>query len=153
MQKAPALLALVLNFALLSGCANWEFPWVYRLNVDQGNIITQEKVNELKPGMTREQVKFVMGSPLLTDTFHDERWDYVYTLRDRNGDNIPEQRLTVFFANDRLARLSGTFMPQAPGEPAVPAAARDLSEPANENDPAFQNPSIQNPEVDPASPN
>jgi outer membrane protein assembly factor BamE len=152
MQKALALPVLVLNFALLSGCANWEFPWVYRLNVDQGNIITQDKVNQLKPGMSREQVKFVMGSPLLTDTFHDERWDYLYTLRDRDGETT-EQRLSVFFANEKLARLSGTFMPQAPGEPAVPAAARDLSEPANENDPAFKNPSVQSPDVDPASPN
>lgn len=154
MQKRLLTLVLVSNLAMLSGCANWEFPWVYRLNIDQGNIITQEKVNQLKPGMSREQVKFVMGSPLLTDTFHDDRWDYLYTLRDREG-NTTEQRLSVFFADEKLARLSGNFMPQgatAPGS-AVPEAAHDNAEPPSANDPAFQNPSVQNPTVDPASPN
>jgi outer membrane protein assembly factor BamE len=141
MQKPLIPLILALNCALLSGCANWEFPWVYRINVDQGNIITQEKVNQLKPGMSREQVKFVMGSPLLTDTFHDDRWDYLYTLRDRDNKNT-KHRLTVVFAGDKLAQLSGDFMPQAE---AVPPAANDLSQPANTNDPAFQNPSAAKP--------
>lgn len=147
MQKPLQLLVLVTNLAMLSGCANWEFPWVYRLNVDQGNIITQDKVNQLKPGMSREQVRFVMGSPLLTDTFHDERWDYLYSLRDRDG-NLTEQHLSVFFANERLARISGNFMPQ--GGTAVPPAAQDIREPASPNDPAFQNPSAQ--PADPTDP-
>lgn len=147
MQKPLITLIFVMNSALISGCANWEFPWVYRLNVDQGNIIAQEKVNQLKPGMSREQVRFVMGTPLLTDTFHDDRWDYIYSLRDRDG-KTTEQRMTVIFADEKLARLSGTFMPQAT---AVPAAAQDISEPASPNDPAFQNPAVQAP--DPNDPN
>jgi outer membrane protein assembly factor BamE len=127
MQKLLIPLFFLANSLLLSGCANWEFPWVYRLQIDQGNIITQDKVNQLKPGMTREQVKFVMGSPLLTDSFHSDRWDYIYTLRDTDG-NTSEQRLTVIFADDRLSRLSGTFMPQRaaatpqPADSANPAA-------------------------------
>ena len=113
MQKLLTPLFFLAVSLFLGGCANWEFPWVYRLSIDQGNIITQEKVNQLKPGMTRDQVKFVMGSPLLTDTFHDDRWDYLYTLRDRDG-KTKEQKLSVFFIDDKLARLNGTFMPQAP---------------------------------------
>ena len=126
MQKRLIPLFFLANSLLLSGCANWEFPWVYRLTVDQGNIITQEKVNQLTPGMSREQVKFVMGSPLLADTFHDNRWDYIYTVRDRDG-KPTEQRLTVIFSDDKLTRLSGTFMPQASAAPAAkqPAAADD----------------------------
>jgi outer membrane protein assembly factor BamE len=127
MQKLLIPLFFLANSILLSGCANWEFPWVYRLQVDQGNIITQEKVNQLKPGMTREQVKFVMGSPLLTDTFHSDRWDYIYSLRDADG-NISKQRLSVIFADDKLARLSGTFMPQrSPAVTPAPAPAADTT--------------------------
>ena len=124
MQKLLIPLFFLANTLLLSGCANWEFPWVYRINIDQGNIITQEKVNQLKPGMSREQVKFVMGSPLLADTFHEDRWDYIYTVRDRDG-KTTEQHLSVFFAGDKLSRLSGTFMPQASAAPTVTAPATE----------------------------
>jgi outer membrane protein assembly factor BamE len=104
--------ALLSALLLLSanGCSNLEFPWVYRLKIDQGNIITQEMVDQLKPGMSRDQVKFVMGSPLIVDPFHQDRWDYVYTLRDAKGKST-RQGLTVLFANDTLSGLSGDFMP------------------------------------------
>lgn len=117
MQKLLIPLFLALNALLLSGCANWEFPWVYRLTIDQGNIITQEKVDQLKPGMSREQVKFVMGSPLLVDTFRENRWDYIYTIQGRDGKRS-EKRLSVFFTNDVLSRLSGDFMPTGSTPPA-----------------------------------
>lgn len=94
----------------LGACSNLEFPWVYRLNIDQGNIITQEMVNQLKPGMTRDQVKYVMGSSLLVDPFHPDRWDYVYTLRARDGKRT-RQQLTVIFKDDLLVSLSGDFLP------------------------------------------
>lgn len=109
LRPARALAGFV--FALtLAGCSNLEFPWVYRINVDQGNIITQEMVNELKPGMTRDQVKFVMGSPLIADSFHTDRWDYVYTLLNAKGVRT-RQSLSIFFNDDKLAGLSGDFMP------------------------------------------
>lgn len=133
MQKLLIPLFFLANSLLLSGCTNWEFPWVYRIDVDQGNIITQEKVNQLKPGMSREQVRFVMGSPLLADTFNENRWDYVYTLRDGEGKNT-EQRLTVIFVNDQLARLSGTLMPQASApSTTTPATEAPAITPAEEN--------------------
>lgn len=105
-----ALLAAALLVSA-SGCSNLEFPWVYRLNIDQGNIITQEMVNQLKPGMSRDQVKFVMGSPLIVDAFHENRWDYIYTLRDGKG-KTTRQNLTVLFTNDTLSGLSGDYFPQ-----------------------------------------
>lgn len=95
----------------LTACSDLQFPWVYRINIDQGNIITQDMVNQLKPGMTRSQVQFVMGSALLVDTFHDNRWDYVYTLQDSKGKRT-EQRLSVFFQDDKLSAISGDFMPE-----------------------------------------
>jgi outer membrane protein assembly factor BamE len=98
-------------FLALAGCSDLEFPWVYRINVDQGNIITQEMVNQLMPGMSRGQVQFVMGSALLVDTFQDDRWDYVYTLQDGKGKRT-QQRLTVFFQEDKLSAITGDFAPQ-----------------------------------------
>jgi outer membrane protein assembly factor BamE len=106
---APLLLALPLT---LSGCSNLEFPWVYKLSIDQGNIITQDMVNKLQPGMSRSQVQFVMGSPLVADPFHENRWDYIYTLLDPKGKRT-EQQLTVFFTDDKLSSLTGNIVPQA----------------------------------------
>lgn len=96
---------------MLGGCSNLEFPWVYRIPIDQGNIITQDMVDQLKPGMTRDQVQFVMGTPLIEDPFHNDRWDYVYTLRDPKG-KFTRHNLTVFFKDDKLAALSGSMVPQ-----------------------------------------
>jgi outer membrane protein assembly factor BamE len=109
--RLPQALLMAALLISASGCSNLEFPWVYRLNIDQGNIITQEMVDQLKPGMTRDQVKFVMGSPLVVDAFHENRWDYVYTLRDGKG-KTTRQNLTVLFTNDTLTGLSGDYMPQ-----------------------------------------
>jgi outer membrane protein assembly factor BamE len=104
----------------LNACSNLEFPWVYRIDIDQGNVITQEMVNQLKPGMTRDQVKYVMGSPLIVDSFHPDRWDYVYTLRKGDGSRKREQ-LTVTFKDDLLVSLSGDFLPGAAATPSTPA--------------------------------
>lgn len=113
MRRCPSFSAaiLLISASLLGGCSNLEFPWVYRINIDQGNIITQDMVNELKPGMTREQVKFVMGSPLIADSFHENRWDYIYTLLDAKGKHT-RHNLTVLFTDDKLVALNGDFMPQ-----------------------------------------
>ncbi len=104
--------ALLAGLSLLSACSNLEFPWVYRINIDQGNIITQEMVDQLKPGLTRDQVKFIMGSPLVIDPFHPDRWDYVYTLRKGDGTRKRDQ-LSVFFKDDLLVSLNGDFVPAA----------------------------------------
>lgn len=126
-HRIVAGLALVFS---LSACSNLEFPWVYRLSVDQGNIITQEMVNDLKPGMTRDQVKYVMGSPLLVDPFHPDRWDYIYTLRKPDGKRTREQ-LTVHFKDDQLSSLSGDFLPASAQAPAA-APSADAAAPADQ---------------------
>ncbi|MDX9874317.1 MAG: outer membrane protein assembly factor BamE [Spongiibacteraceae bacterium] len=100
---------------VLAGCSTLEFPFVYRIDVEQGNILTQEMVDQLKPGMSKSQVEYVMGSALLRDTFHEDRWDYVYTRRDGRTDERTRHRLSVFFENDRLVRLAGDYRPG--GEP------------------------------------
>ena len=98
----PAVLVLA-----LAGCT---VPGVYKLEVQQGNIVTQEMVNQLKPGMSREQVRFIMGTPLLTDSFTNDRWDYFYSLKD-SDDNYSRERLTLMFQGDTLVNMKGNFRP------------------------------------------
>lgn len=107
----PLVLTSLIMTALLSGCgSNFGFPGVYRIDVEQGNIVTEEMVEQLKLGMTRRQVRFVMGTPLIEDTFHPDRWDYRYTVR--NGlKTIDENRVSVFFDGDLLSGVAGTMLP------------------------------------------
>jgi outer membrane protein assembly factor BamE len=92
---------------------------VYRPTIQQGNVVTQEQVNELKPGMSKRQVRFVLGTPMLIDVFHVNRWDYAYTLG--VGSKPSEmQRVTVFFENDRLVSISGDLRPQPEEERVEP---------------------------------
>jgi len=92
--------------ALLSSC-------IYRMEIQQGNLVTQESVSQLKPGMTKDQVRFILGTPLVVDIFHTERWDYVYTLQPARSRSIKEERrLTLFFdKNGRLERVDGDVVP------------------------------------------
>jgi outer membrane protein assembly factor BamE len=92
---------------LLAGCG-WLAP--YRIDIQQGNYVSQEMVDQLKRGMTKNQVRFVLGTPLVTDIFHAERWDYVYQL-DRPGQPRVQRRLAVFFADGKLDRLEGDIAP------------------------------------------
>ena len=88
----------------------------YKIDVQQGNFISQEMVAQLKEGMqrpdgvTREQVKFVLGTPLLTDVFHADRWDYVFSLKKRTGEVI-SSRVSVFFKGNLLSSIDGGVLP------------------------------------------
>ena len=105
-------LLVLLSSTGLSGCAGFKFPGVYRIGVLQGNIIDQKKVDQLEIGMTKRQVQFVMGSPLLNDVFHEDRWDYIYQLR-HGEDTLRDRRFTLFFENDALLRYEGDYEPHA----------------------------------------
>jgi len=97
----------LLFLLLITGCSS--IPSVlYKIDVQQGNIITQEMVDKLKPGMGRSQVRFVLGSALIDDVFHKDRWDYVYRLL-QHGNLVEEYKLTVFFEDDKLVRTAGDF--------------------------------------------
>jgi outer membrane protein assembly factor BamE len=109
------ILLLSLVLACLAGCSSWGFPGVYRINVEQGNIVTQEMVDQLQPGMTRRQVRFILGTPLIEDSFNRDRWDYIYTLRNGNTSLI-ETRLTVHFEGDQLTHFTSTLPPSAAEE-------------------------------------
>ncbi len=105
------LIILVGFSLLLSSCGSvtsFAFPGVYRLNIPQGNIITQEMVDQLRPGLTKRQVNFILGTPLVKDTFDQDRWDYLYSFQPGGGERVQE-RLTVFFENDQLTHFVGDF--------------------------------------------
>jgi len=82
----------------------------YKVEVVQGNFVSREQVEALKPGMGRQQVRDILGTPLVTSAFHADRWDYVFTLR-RQGVEVQSRKLVVYFANDALARFEGDTMP------------------------------------------
>jgi outer membrane protein assembly factor BamE len=111
-RRAAALLSLA---AILSGCASIThflpgFLTPYRPDVQQGNVITNEMVEQLRPGMTRDQVRFMLGTPLLADAFHKDRWDYLYYLNPRVGP-IQRRNLVIYFADNRLDHFQSDTMP------------------------------------------
>lgn len=93
----------------------------YRVDVRQGNYVDQEMVAKLRPGMTRDQVRFALGTPLVADMFHADRWDYVYRLQPGKGD-VQLRHLVVFFVDDKLARVGGDVVAET-AETAAAAAA------------------------------
>ena len=98
---------------LTASCA---LPRLHRVTVQQGNVITQEMVDQLKPGMTREQVAFVMGQPVVRNAFDDTRWDYVYTI-DVPGSFESRLLVSLYFSGDELDRITGDLAPSSsPGE-------------------------------------
>ena len=100
----------------LAGCS---FPGVYKIDIQQGNVVTQDMIDQLRPGMTRRQVRFIMGNPLLVDTFHPNRWDYLYSLQPGGGER-QQERISIFFnGNDQLAGLNGDFMPGVSKDEAI----------------------------------
>jgi outer membrane protein assembly factor BamE len=124
MMPRPIPLTLLVAL-LLAGCSTDSFlsymPEPYKVTIQQGNVITQEMVEKLKPGMTKSQVRFVLGSPPVTDIFHANRWDYVYNLKVA-GDLKEERKLTLYFENDLLTRVAGDVVPMSAEDKQASAA-------------------------------
>lgn len=107
--------AMLAASALLAGCGTYDSTTrkianaitPYRIDIVQGNFVSREQATQLKEGMTRDQVRFVLGSPLLTDMFHANRWDYIFSFKRGNTSVVQERRLTVWFDGDRLAKWVG----------------------------------------------
>jgi len=111
--KRTLVIPALASLALLGGCGNFgsmDFPGVYKISIPQGNIITQDMVDQLRPGMTKRQVIFVMGTPLVRDPYHQDRWDYVYNFQPGGGER-GQERLSVVFEDDQLISFSGDFEP------------------------------------------
>jgi outer membrane protein assembly factor BamE len=110
----PALLtAAVLVLAGCESVRGWvpTFIQPYRPDVQQGNVVTKEMVEQLNPGMTRDQVRFLLGTPALVSVFHQDRWDYVYLLKRGKGNEVQSRKLTVYFRDNRVERFDADEMP------------------------------------------
>ncbi|MEW6099800.1 MAG: outer membrane protein assembly factor BamE [Pseudomonadota bacterium] len=110
-------IALAAALGALAGCSSMRsadrlFGLItpYRIEVVQGNVVTQEMADAVQPGMSRAQVRDILGSPLLTDIFHEDRWDYIFTIR-RRGTEPQQRRVTAWFEGERLVRLEAPPLP------------------------------------------
>lgn len=113
---------LIVVSIMLASCSGMSVPNVssltpHKIEISQGNMITPEMREKLKVGMTRLQVRAALGTPLVNDPFHANQWDYVYRF-EKSGKLVEQQRLTLFFAEDRLERIDDSGMPAQPA-PAV----------------------------------
>lgn len=89
---------LLLAVCLIGAC-------VYRVDVQQGNYLEPETIEEVESGMTRSQVQFLLGTPMIADPFHANRWDYVYYFKPGKGRRVETRRFTVFFEGDAVTRV------------------------------------------------
>ena len=103
----------VLLAAAISGCSS--VPRIvneYKIDVQQGNVLTQDMVSQLRPGLTKDQVRFILGTPMLMDMFHASRWDYVYRLQKGSTGEVEMRKFSAFFdTSDKLVRVSGDVTP------------------------------------------
>ena len=150
-QRAAALFIAI---AILPAC-------VYRMSVQQGNYLDPSAVSQLQVGMTRSQVRYLLGTPMLPDAFDADRWDYLYYFRTGRTQEADKRRLTVFFADDKVARFDKDrvseplLVPVAAASPAgQPAASAATAAPGDPAEPTRVEPvapdPIQNPEAAPA---
>ena len=134
---------LILLSMLLSSCSYVSTPLLspYEMEIRQGNFVTPEMRDKLKLGMTRQQVRYVLGTPLVFDAFHANQWDYVYRLKQR-GEVVEKQRMTLYFEGDSLVRIDDTEMPAhtAPVVAAEPAVSEPVAAPAVAVAPAASEP-------------
>ena len=102
---------IFISLCLLCACSRsydggFNAPLLHKIDIQQGNVVDQKMLDQLKPGMDKKQVKFIMGTPVLIDPFHNERWEYIYSFQE--GGTVREQRhITLHFENDKLAYISG----------------------------------------------
>jgi len=129
-----ALAAIAALLLVSCGFAGLPMPDIspYRIEIQQGNFVSPDMVAQLKIGMSKDQVRFVMGTALITDSFHADRWDYVFRRQKANSRELEQRKLALFFDDGKLTRIEGDMTP-APGTDAgtiktpetqpVPAAA------------------------------
>lgn len=116
------LITAIFLLGVLSACSS--VPRIvpaYKIDVQQGNVLTQEMVSQLRPGLSRDQVRFILGTPMLVDMFHSDRWDYVYRLQKGKTDEVETRKFSVFFdAGGKLLRVAGDVVAATAGEAVAP---------------------------------
>lgn len=122
MSPISRLVVLAVLAMSLVGCSYFQFPGVHKIPIQQGNIITQEMIDQLRPGMTRSQVRYVLGTPLIADTFNQDRWDYLFSIKMPKGGRELRERVSIYFTDEKLSHFSGDYAPSK-GAPGIGATA------------------------------
>ncbi|MGE5320729.1 MAG: outer membrane protein assembly factor BamE [Hyphomicrobiaceae bacterium] len=135
-----------LLLSLLAGCSSWP----HHIDVQQGNALDQDNLARLKTGLTRSQVRFLLGTPLIVDPFRTDRWDYVY-LYYKAGKLTEQKQITLFFDGDTLARIEGD-LPEPAAQPVSPAEPKPESQSGTSATPAVQGPAGQSSPAAPSEP-
>ena len=106
----PLIVAIILAGLIMGGCVR-----SYRVEIQQGNVISAEQIEKLTPGTSRNEVRFILGTPLIEDPFHANRWDYFYSLDPAKGEQVTQYRLSIWFENDLVTRteVEGAGLPGA----------------------------------------
>jgi len=110
--------AAIVLAAAAAGC-------VYRMDVQQGNLLDPEQVDQVEVGMTRSQVRFLLGTPMVVDSFDPDRWDYIYSLRRGHSRTVQRRHLVVWFDGDKVTRLEELIPIPRPETPAAPEKPAD----------------------------
>ncbi len=140
------LLASVFMSGLLCGCSDLglpriplpsprDLPFIHKIDVQQGNVINQEMISQLQPGMDKKKVQFVMGTPIIQDTFNPERWDYIYTFKP-GGEGTERRVITLVFADDKLDHIEGNV------KAAAGVLVADLHQDTTVNVPRWRKPTL-----------
>ena len=133
-QLSLRLITITAAALFISGCSfsmpSLKIPQVHKITIQQGNVITQEMIDRLKPGMTRNQVAYIMGEPVIRNTFDESRWDYLYSI------NVPDVfsqqiHVTLFFENEVLAYFTGDLAPSENTEDATDPTAEESPDTAS----------------------
>lgn len=98
MHKLRALILIAALLTVVSGC-------VFRANISQGNLIEQDDIDQIDVGMTRKQIRFLLGTPMIDDPFHKDRWDYIYYLKIGRRDTVAKRWVSVMFADDKVSEV------------------------------------------------
>ena len=98
MQKLPAVILVAALLTVISGC-------VFRANISQGNLIEQDDLDQIEVGMTRKQIRFLLGTPMIDDPFHKNRWDYIYYLKVGRKSTVAKRWVSVIFADDKVDEI------------------------------------------------
>lgn len=124
-MRKPLFYSMLLASLSVASCSTIlnNLPGVYTIDVQQGNIVDQSMVDQLRPGMSKRQVLYIMGSPMLKDPFHEDHWEYLYSV-EPGGEDRRQKRITLYFAGDKVVGLQGDFKP---GKQQILKAAPDAT--------------------------
>ena len=111
-MKAVPVVAMIL---LIMGCSTFRFPGVHRITVQQGNVISQTMIDKLRPGMTKSQIRVILGNAVVDDSLDRDQWDYVYTIQVAGGE-VLRRILILHFREERLSYFEGDFLPSENAE-------------------------------------